>query len=220
MISSHSQYFKCNLQFSPKINNHQPYIRSPLGCENDFLMARHINHLLNRTEMNQNENAEPEEEEADTKIRKYKCNNEIALHCQKLFKVTAYPSVAQITILIHQIKRSTSTATLEIDEIRSTVLQWFRKRREYLSKKIYDICDDCMEEVWVVTCLHLEKSVEMGNNKDEVTYDLVIDKIISNEGLMYRIMGEAHLPMKSLENSLSFVRRKVKDYFTKLCSKA
>lgn len=154
---------------------------------------------------------------SEGKFRKYKKNNEIAHHCQKLLKVTAYPSVAQITLLIHQIISSSSSGisnSNEIDSIRSIVLQWFRKRREYLASKVYSVCDEMMADVWMAVLLKAESA-----GCGPLSYDSTVEAIISDSPLMKGIFRASDLPIKDETNGVNFVKRKVKDYFTKLCSK-
>lgn len=225
---------KCNQVVDlPKINtNTREYIRSPLsgGEVLQILMVNRINELLE----NQKQEIEIEDDDNEPlKLRKYKCNNYIAGYCQRLMKITAYPSVAQLTVLCHQIKLSDGSGGhfhLEIDEIKSKVLQWFRKRREYLSTKVYNVCDEHMEQVWIRTCLHFQSTKDLDSDFDDekkkkdqtqhnITYDMVIEEIVKNDFLMQQVLNEAKLPIKNVDNAMSFVRRKVKDYFTKLCTK-
>lgn len=147
--------------------------------------------------------------ESSTKFRNYKNNNDVAYHCQKLLKITAYPTVAQITILVHEIKRSDASNTQELDVIKRKALQWFRKRREYLALKVYNVCDELMESVWDAVVARSPK----------LTYDATVEEIVSDEALMLTIFEAAKLPVKDQTNGLSFVRRKVKDYFNKLCTR-
>lgn len=152
------------------------------------------------------------------RYRRYKRNNEIAHHCQKLLKVTAYPSMAQITLLIHQINASTSKKlphAMSPDEIRATILHWFRKRREYLASKIYEICDMRMKIVWAIT----QKQLIIERGLLNPTHDQIVHDIVENDGLMREIMISGKLPILNHANCVEFVRKKVGDYFTKLCTK-
>jgi hypothetical protein len=47
----------------------------------------------------------------------------------------------------------------------------------------------------------------------------VVEEIVSDIILMTEIVKVSKLPVKDEANALNFVRRKVRDYFTKLCSK-
>ena len=192
------------------------YRRSPLGRTMDEV---NLNESANNKQKSESQTLEtpasPETlaEDESFKFRKYKKNNEIARHCQKLLKVTAYPSVAQITLLIHQI--ATSTENNEIDSIRPIVLQWFRKRREYLAAKVYSVCDELMGDIWTAVVMRAESA-----GMSPISYDSTVEEIVSDNGLMKGILQAADLPIKDETNGVSFVKRKVKDYFTKLCSKS
>lgn len=187
-----AEYSALNNQNPPKIE----YRRSPLGQDQMPIEQPKIS--------NNQENF---------KYRKYKNNGEVKNQCQRLLQFTAYPSVAQITALVHRIAQIDPN-TMEINEIKSTVLHWFRKRREYLASKVYAVCDDLMGTIW---------SQAMGNLQaagvSQITYDLVVEEIVSDTILMEEILKVAKLPVKDGVNALNFVRRKVRDYFTKLCSK-
>ena len=190
------------------------YRRSPLGRTMDEV---NVNESANNKQKSESQSLEiPETLAADEsfKFRKYKKNNEIARHCQKLLKVTAYPSVAQITLLIHQIATSTAENN-EIDSIRPIVLQWFRKRREYLAAKVYSVCDELMGDIWTAVVMRAESA-----GMSPISYDSTVEEIVSDNGLMKGILQAADLPIKNETNGVSFVKRKVKDYFTKLCSKS
>lgn len=178
----------CQQDKLPKyLNRQHQYRKSPLGQEE---------HQMPVTESSKNDSSE-------VKIRKYKKNNDVAYHCQKLLAVTAYPDVAQLTMVVNQISQ---TSTAEVDEIKSLVLQWFRKRREYLAMKVYNVCDDLMNDVWRTVLANRYLS-----------YDSTVEAIMADTVLMEKMVNRAKLPVKDEENAIAFVRRKVKDYFMKLC---
>ena len=145
------------------------------------------------------------------RLRNYKNDNEIAQHCQKILKITAYPTVAQITVLVHEISRTDSTNSQELDLIRRKSLQWFRKRREYLALKVYNVCDELMESVW--------DAVVARTHQQNLTYEGTVEEIVADDLLMETIFEASKLPIKDKRNGISFVRRKVKDFFNKLCTK-
>lgn len=216
LISAHEIYM-ANIKDArnsgvTKSNKSKEYRRSPLGRTMD-----EINETASNKQKAESHSLETPEtfaaDESSFKFRKYKKNNEIARHCQKLLKVTAYPSVAQITLLIHQIAMSTDNN--EIDSIRPIVLQWFRKRREYLASKVYSVCDELMGDIWTAVVMRIESA-----GMSPISYDSTVEEIVSDSGLMKGILQAADLPIKDETNGVSFVKRKVKDYFTKLCSKS
>lgn len=185
------------------------YQRSPLGMPSgdkklidDFSCSDYSSDPIDNYEI-----------ESSIRYRNYKYNNDVAHHCQKLLKITAYPTVAQITILVHEIRRSDSTNSQELDVIKRKSLQWFRKRREYLALKVYNVCDELMESVWDAVVARSE----VENDSNKLTYDATVDEIVSDDLLMMTIFEAAKLPVKDKTNGVSFVRRKVKDYFNKLC---
>lgn len=193
---------------SPK----KQYRRSPLGYDNKF-MPPDIADI--GEEVNNSDSVDNYEIESSVKFRNYKNNNDVAFHCQKLLKITAYPTVAQITILIHEIIRSQPANSQEIDLVKKKVLQWFRKRREYLALKVYNVCDELMESVWDTIVAQADVS-----RITKLSYDEIVEVIVSDDYLMEVIFKAAKLPVKDETNGISFVRRKVKDYFNKLCTRA
>lgn len=202
---------KDNAQNNNKlVTERKEYQPSPLG-------RREMGESRDNPQSPPNQPIEPSKsagQEEDFKFRKYKNNNEIAHHCQKLLKVTAYPSVAQITLLIHQIVAATTGSPSELNSVKSIVLQWFRKRREYLASKVYSVCDELMGDVWMAVLMRAEAA-----GCGPLSYDSTVDEIISDGALMTGIFHASDLPIKDEINGVNFVKRKVKDYFTKLCSK-
>lgn len=190
-----AEYSALNNQNSPKSPKTE-YRRSPLGQD----------HMPT-------EQAKLNNEQESFKYRKYKNNGEVKNQCQRLLQITAYPTVAQVTALVHRIAQIDPN-TMEINEIKSTVLHWFRKRREYLASKVYAVCDDMMGVIWTQAVENLQTA-----GLTHITYDLVVEEITSETILMEEIVKLAKLPVKDEANALNFVRRKVRDYFTKLCSK-
>lgn len=190
-----AEYSALNKQNSPKSPKTE-YRRSPLGQDR---MPTEQPKVVN--------------EQETFKYRKYKNNGEVKNQCQKLLQITAYPTVAQVTALVHRITQIDPN-TMEINEIKSTILHWFRKRREYLASKVYAVCDDLMGVIWTQATENLQTA-----GVSQITYDLVVEEIISDTILMTEIVKGAKLPVKDEANALNFVRRKVRDYFTKLCSK-
>lgn len=191
--------------------NNNTYRRSPLSQDEHHMAVK-----------NSDESDELDLNGEPLKYRRYKRNNEVAHHCQRLLNITAYPTVAQLTILIHQISQSTrqkiaDQSPSELDSIRSTVLQWFRKRREYLAAKIYNICDERMGEAWLRICKRANEDSEIGR---ELSYEEIVEEIIKDDEIMSEVLIMARLPINDTANGLCFVKRKVKDYFMKLCSKS
>lgn len=191
-----AEYSALNKPNSPKSPKAE-YRRSPLGQD----------HMPSKPE------PESDADQDNFKYRKYKNNGEVAKQCQKLLQITAYPTVAQITSLVHKIAQIDPN-TMEINEIKSTVLLWFRKRREYLAAKVYNSCDDLMGVAWTQTIEAMQAA-----GMSPINYDAVVEEIVSDQILMKEIVRITKLPVKDQSNALSFARRKVRDYFTKLCSK-
>ena len=217
LISSHEIYIATQENIQEDTQNNKifatkkkEYRKSPLGLGREMVAPD-----ASKSDSNPGNSIESEEA---VKYRKYKRNNEIAHHCQKLLKVTAYPSVAQITLLVHQIINTSSGESkpiaTEIDSIRSIVLQWFRKRREYLASKVYNVCDELMGDVWMAVLMRAESA-----GISPLSYDSTVEEIVSDAAFMKGIFHASDLPIKDETNGISFVKRKVKDYFTKLCSK-
>lgn len=192
-----AEYSALNKPNSPKSPKTE-YRRSPLG-QDHMPTAEQQPKLSN--------------EQEGFKYRKYKNNGEVKNQCQRLLQITAYPTVAQVTALVHRIVQIDPN-TMEINEIKSTILHWFRKRREYLASKVYAVCDDLMGTIWTQAIENLQTA-----GVSQITYDLVVEEIISDTILMSEIVKASRLPVKDETNALNFVRRKVRDYFTKLCSK-
>lgn len=194
-----------NQQENPPKLSKKAYQKSPLSKEVDLLMP---------TSKVDEDHVDIEDFNSDeivsVKIRKYNKNNNVAYHCQKLLKITAYPSVTQLAILIHQISQQSDG--IGLNEIKSLVLLWFRKRREYLAKKVYSACDDLMLDVW-------ETKTSEESDSIPLSYDQTVNLIISDTILMEKIVKISKLPVKDEVNALDFVRKKVGDYFMKLCSK-
>lgn len=211
LITAHEMYMgRLDEDNQLKVTKKKEYCRSPLGKE-----IQKESDIPTMPPVIDNDSEQPE----NFKFRKYKNNNEIAHHCQKLLKVTAYPSVAQITVLIHQINSTLTPNTMEsssneLNTIRSIILQWFRKRREYLASKVYSVCDELMGDIWMSVLMRCEASGIL-----PISYDSTVEEIISDDSLMKGIFHASDLPIKDEENGINFVKRKVKDYFTKLCSK-
>ena len=219
----HNEENNQNYQILPNSNygqeiitnrNNNTYKRSPLSQDENHMAVKSRKSLQEGDELNLND--EP------LKYRRYKRNNEVAHHCQRLLNITAYPTVAQLTILIHQISQSTrqkiaDQSPSELDSIRSTVLQWFRKRREYLAAKIYNICDERMGEAWLRICKQANEDSEMAK---ELSYEEIVEEIIKDDEIMSEVFIMARLPITDPVNGLCFVKRKVKDYFMKLCTKS
>lgn len=189
--------YALNKQNPPKCPKAE-YRRSPLGQGQDHMPT---------------DQPKEGDEQESFKYRKYKNNGEVKNQCQKLLQITAYPTVAQVTALVHRISQIDPN-TMEINEIKSTVLHWFRKRREYLASKVYAACDDLMGVIWTQAMENLHNT-----GVSQITYDLVVEEIVSDIILMTEIVKVSKLPVKDEANALNFVRRKVRDYFTKLCSK-
>ena len=196
-----AEYSALNSLNSPKSLPKSEYRRSPLGQD----------HMP--TEQPPPKAAKIEQEQESFKYRKYKNNSEVKNQCQRLLQFTAYPTVAQVTALVHRITQIDPN-TMEINEIKSTVLHWFRKRREYLASKVYAVCDDLMGVIWTQAVENLRAA-----GVPQITYDLVVEEIVCDTILMAEIVKSAKLPVKDETNALNFVRKKVRDYFTKLCSK-
>lgn len=153
-------------------------------------------------------------------FRRYKKNNEIACYCQRLLRHTVYPTPSQIAALIHVLivaesrhhqTSDISSPTSSPATLRTLILEWFRKRREYLATKVYRVCDDVMANVWSEV---LDEAAPAS-----LSFEETVHRISTNETVIATILERVRLPVVDETAARAFVQRKVEDYFTKLCSK-
>ncbi len=144
-------------------------------------------------------------------IKRYKKNEIVARFCQITLKHTAYPSPDQI----HQLQQAINGAYLrEYDyfppqgQLRSQIKEYFRKRREYMTSKIYAACDDVMTSWWQAT---------LNEMSPDVTYDEVVKQIVESEKYMNLLMFMIRLPVTNEDAVKSFIKKRVVDYFYKMC---
>lgn len=210
IIKSSDDFFPKSRQIYTTQKN-VPYKKSPLSLDPNQMPNIKADHQAKQIKATDDEG---EIDEEVGKFRKYKKNNEIAQQCQKLLRITAYPTVAQLTQLVDQIAQSSAVNNMKISEIRSAVLHWFRKRREYMASKVYSVCDDVMTDAWMGTINSALEADQVSPN-----YEKTVEMILSDGILIDTIVLKSKIPVKNHQSARNFVQRKVRDYFTKLCSK-
>ena len=131
--------------------------------------------------------------------RRYHNTNLLAQYCQEVLSITAHPSLTQIDEIVDKLKESNSDH-IACKKLRSSVREWFRKRREYMATKIYKSCQRLLPS---------NAPVE----KEEI--DRFIKKIHKNSALLGIIMLESHLPMTSEKEKVTFVKEKIVDFYMK-----
>ena len=134
--------------------------------------------------------------EDDGQGRKYKRNNSLAQVCQKWLKRTVYPRSNEIFDMVSEVKAS--MPAVPDKKLRSLVREWFRKRREYLSTKIYRLCDQFLPK-------------EKGKNDQDI--DALIERATTNADLIGLIVLQAKLPMEDEAARREFVKEKIVDYY-------
>ena len=138
---------------------------------------------------------------ASSRGRKYHNTNLLAQYCQEVLYVTAHPSLCQIGNIVEKLKNSGSN--LQEKKLRSSVREWFRKRREYMASKIYRSCQRLLP-----AC-----PFKGGKQSEKMTNFLY--KVHSNTSLIGIIMLESKLPMQSETEQLDFIKEKVTDFYLK-----
>lgn len=136
---------------------------------------------------------------APTRGRKYHNSNVLAQCCQKVLNLTAHPGINQIAEIVHQLKGNENISSNAEKKLRSSVREWFRKRREYMATKIYRSCERLLPKI-------PSKQYEI---------DEFIKSIHSNHALIGIIMLESKLPMQSEKERINFVTEKITDYYLK-----
>lgn len=144
-------------------------------------------------------------------IRRYKSNDFMARYCQVMLKRTAYPSLTQLESLISVVNKSHEREyeyLLPPLEVKHLIKDWFRKRREYLSNKLYRIFDEVMTGWWEQV---------LAANDYLMTFDEVVQTIATNPSYLEYLQLEAKLPLENPLECKSFIQRRIMDYFYKLC---
>lgn len=137
--------------------------------------------------------------------RKYLNTNLLARFCQEVLQITAHPSLVQISEIVDRLKMSSSSTNnnnISEKKLRSSVREWFRKRREYMATKIYRSCKRLLPP-----CPFKTKESEKMTN--------FLRKVHANSDLIGIIMLESKLPMQSEREKLDFVKEKVTDFYLK-----
>lgn len=132
--------------------------------------------------------------------RKYHNTNLLAQYCQEVLHITAHPTLVQISEIVIKLKSSMYDAPEK--KLRSSIREWFRKRREYMATKIYRSCKRLLPP-----CPHKTKESEKMTS--------FLRKIHSNSALIGIIMLESKLPMQSEKEKIEFVTEKVTDFYLK-----
>lgn len=161
----------------------------------------------------------PQENNHPIRIRRYKKNNLIARYCQVLLKRTAYPSLDELSRLQLAITSAfekefgSSVPLPSASSLRSQIKEWFRKRREYMSFKIYSVCDKMMEGWWEAALAELDDNQQ----GIAVTYAQVVQFIVYSDEHIEVLRQLARLPITNPDMSKAFIRKRVEDYFYKIC---
>lgn len=135
--------------------------------------------------------------------RKYHNTNLLAQYCQEVLNLTAHPTMSQIGDIVEKLKTSGGPNYDSTEKkLRSSVREWFRKRREYMATKIYKSCKRLLP-----SCPHKTKQCEKMTN--------FLKKIHSNSALVGIIILEAKLPMQSEKEKIEFVKEKITDFYLK-----
>lgn len=130
--------------------------------------------------------------------RKYQNTNLLALFCQQILCQTAHPNLNQLDSVVSKLKCANINAIPD-KKMRSSVREWFRKRREYMATKIYRSCQRLLP--------NKPESHEAVNK--------MIKQIHKNSALLGIIMLEAKLPMQAESEKLDFVKEKIVDFYMK-----
>ena len=130
--------------------------------------------------------------------RKYHNSNTLAQYCQELLSVTAHPDLNQIMEIVGKLKRSPYASSSTDKKLKSSIREWFRKRREYMATKVYRSCQRLLPAV----------PNDSGNNIEDI-----INSIHKNEPLIAIIAMESKLPMQSEIEKFNFVKEKIVDYY-------
>lgn len=149
-------------------------------------------------------------DEGACKMRRYKANNDLAHFCQQLMSHTATPNCDQLNQLVHDYCVQHGDPG-NPRQVRSKVKEWFRKRREYMASKIYRACDELMSGFW-------EDMVRLKH--DQLTsqaYQEIVGHIVADDVIVDHVAHAASLPIFDLDGLRAFVRKKIRDYFDKLC---
>lgn len=144
------------------------------------------------------ESVQPPEAHKSSRGRKYHNSNLLAHHCQQLLKKTAHPSLTQIDEVVDKLNDLQSSHKT-CKKLRSSIREWFRKRREYMATKIYKSFQRLLPEAPDV--------------KDEI--DRFIKKVHKNTALLGIIILESHLPMEGEKERIDFVKEKIVDFYLK-----
>lgn len=134
-----------------------------------------------------------------TRGRKYHNTNLLAQCCQKVLNLTAHPGINQISEIVHQLKGTENGSSSAEKKLRSSVREWFRKRREYMATKIYRSCERLLPKIPL-------KQPDINE---------FIKSVHSNHALIGIIMLESKLPMQSEKERIDFVNEKITDYYLK-----
>jgi hypothetical protein len=133
--------------------------------------------------------------------RRYHNTNLLAQYCQEILAITAHPSISQIDGIVDKLKEpEESNHVTRCKKLRSSIREWFRKRREYMATKVYKSCQRLLPSV-------------APDEKEEI--DKFIKKIHKNSSLIGIIMLESHLPMASEKEKIAFVKEKIVDFYMK-----
>ena len=131
--------------------------------------------------------------------RRYHNTNLLAQYCQEVLSKTAHPSLTQIDEIVDKLKDPQQSNQNTSKKLKSSIREWFRKRREYMATKIYKSCQRLLPSAPA--------------EKEEM--DRFIKKIHKNTALLGIIMLESHLPMESEKEKIAFVKEKIVDYYVK-----
>lgn len=132
--------------------------------------------------------------------RRYHNTNLLAQYCQEVLAITAHPTLSQIDGIVEKLKESDDTNHVAFKKLRSSVREWFRKRREYMATKVYKSC---------------QRLLPPNAPEDKEEIDRFIKKIHKNSALIGIIMLESHLPMASEKEKIAFVKEKIVDFYMK-----
>lgn len=135
--------------------------------------------------------------------RKYQTTNLLAQFCQQVLSQTAHPKLNEIDSIVMRLKGGGELSSLGYDlpdkKMRSSVREWFRKRREYMATKIYRSCQRLLPR-------KPETSEEISRT---------IKQIHKNTSLLGIIIMEAKLPMQPEIEKINFVKEKIVDFYMK-----
>jgi hypothetical protein len=142
-------------------------------------------------------------------FRRYKTNNDMAFYCQKLMKSTINPDSSQISDLVKAMIKNKEPISLlnPFNKIASLIKEWFRKRREYLTSKINQACQNHLNFI---------NNQELFQNLSKECQIDFLSHLFERNDFINDVACKTKVPFLDESAKIQFISKKINIFYLKL----